>query len=84
MHKVCIAASILAAIAGAGITHQLKASSPPDVEKCYGVAKAGKNDCASKDASNSCAGLSLRDDDTSQWVYVPKGLCERLTGGMKG
>lgn len=53
------------------------------VEKCYGVAKAGKNDCAAKDGSNSCAGRSTKDSDPSQWVYVPKGLCDKLVGGTK-
>jgi uncharacterized membrane protein len=48
-------------------------------EKCYGVAKAGKNDCAG--SSHSCAGQSKVDNDPSEWKYVPKGECEKL-GGM--
>lgn len=56
----------------------------PEKEKCYGVAKAGKNDCAAKDGSHSCAGQSKKDSDAATWVYVPKGLCERLAGGVKG
>jgi uncharacterized membrane protein len=53
-------------------------------EKCYGVSKAGKNDCASKDGSNSCAGHATKDADGNQWVYVPAGLCDKLVGGVKG
>ncbi len=53
-------------------------------EKCYGVSKAGKNDCAAKDGSNSCAGHSAKDADANQWVYVPAGLCDKLVGGVKG
>ena len=49
-------------------------------EKCYGVAKAGKNDCASSD-NNSCAGHSAKDADPGAWLLVPAGLCEKLTGG---
>ena len=53
-------------------------------EKCYGVAKAGKNDCSAKDGSNSCAGRAKKDGNVNDWIYVPKGLCDKLTGGVKG
>jgi len=49
-------------------------------EKCYGIAKAGKNDCASTGA-NSCAGTSKANADPRAWVYVPAGYCERIVGG---
>ena len=49
-------------------------------EKCYGVAKAGKNDCAG--AAHSCQGQSKKDADAREWVKLPKGTCERLVGGM--
>jgi uncharacterized membrane protein len=48
-------------------------------EKCYGVAKAGKNDCAS--GKISCAGSSKVDSDGAAFVVLPKGACERLAGG---
>lgn len=48
-------------------------------EKCYGVAKAGKNDCQT--ANSSCAGTSKRDGQRDAWVYVPKGTCDRLVNG---
>ncbi len=48
-------------------------------EKCYGVSKAGKNDCAS--GKVSCAGSSKIDSDGEAFIAVPKGLCERLVGG---
>ena len=50
-----------------------------DMEKCYGVAKAGKNDC--KAGSHSCAGHATKDGDPKSFVVVPKGLCEKLAGG---
>ncbi len=46
------------------------------VEKCYGVAKAGKNDCAGK--TNGCAGESKVDNDPEAWIYVPAGVCDKL------
>lgn len=49
-------------------------------EKCYGVVKAGKNDCASK--SHSCAGKASADKDPNEFVLVPAGLCDRI-GSLK-
>lgn len=50
-------------------------------EKCYGVAKAGKNDCAAN--NHSCAGQSKVDNDPSEWKYVPQGECEKMGGSLK-
>jgi uncharacterized membrane protein len=49
------------------------------IEKCYGVAKAGKNDCQT--ASSSCAGTSKKDAQADSWIGVPKGTCEKIAGG---
>jgi len=51
-----------------------------DKEKCYGVAKAGQNDCGT--ASHSCAGASKKDNDPVEWKYVPKGTCEKAGGKL--
>jgi uncharacterized membrane protein len=48
-------------------------------EKCYGVSKAGKNQCAGP--AHSCEGLSKKDSDGKEWVKLPKGTCERLVNG---
>jgi uncharacterized membrane protein len=48
-------------------------------EKCYGVAKAGKNDCAA--GSHSCAGQSTKDADKASFVSLPAGLCAKIAGG---
>jgi len=48
-------------------------------EKCYGVAKAGMNDCGT--AKHACGGQSKKDGDPKEWVYVPKGTCEKLKKG---
>ena len=50
-----------------------------DAEKCYGVAKAGKNDCQT--TNSSCAGTSRRDGQKDAWIYVPAGSCDRLVNG---
>jgi len=71
---VCSLATALAATAAkAG-----PAPAQPGADKCYGVALAGKNDCAAG-AGTTCAGTSTVDYDPVHWKYVAKGSCE----GMK-
>ena len=55
------------------------AAEKKDVEKCYGVAKTGKNDC--KTLSNACAGHSFEDGQKDAVIALPKGTCERIVGG---
>ena len=47
-------------------------------DKCYGIAKAGQNDCGT--ARHSCAGKATRDNAPDEWKYVAKGTCEKLGG----
>ena len=49
-------------------------------ERCYGVAKAGKNDCAT--STSSCVGTAKLDNQKDAWVYVPKGTCAKLAGNV--
>ena len=51
-------------------------------EKCYGIAKAGQNDCAST-GNNSCGGTARVASDPKAWIFVPAGYCERIVGGSK-
>ena len=51
----------------------------PATEKCFGIAKAGKNDCQT--ATSSCAGTSKKDAQTDAWLNVPKGSCAKIAGG---
>ena len=53
-----------------------------DMEKCFGVAKAGMNDCSSNKAAHSCAGQATKSNDPMDFVAVPKGTCDKLAGGM--
>ena len=50
-------------------------------EKCYGIAKAGQNDCGT--ATHTCAGKAARDNAPDEWKYVPKGTCEQAGGSTK-
>ena len=60
------------------LAHQVHAQAPT-TEKCFGIAKAGKNDCQT--ATSSCAGTSKKDAQTDAWLSVPKGTCEKIAGG---
>jgi uncharacterized membrane protein len=51
----------------------------PAMEHCFGVAKAGKNDCAA--GTHSCAGQSTKDMDKASFVSLPAGVCAKLAGG---
>jgi uncharacterized membrane protein len=77
-------ASALAAAIAAPPALSAQAPVPPPTgfktEKCYGIAKAGKNDCAAT-GNNSCGGTSKIDGDKKAWIYVPAGYCERIVGG---
>jgi uncharacterized membrane protein len=50
-----------------------------DMEKCGGIVKAGKNDCGT--AGHSCAAQSTTNGGADEWVYLPKGTCEKIVGG---
>ena len=51
-----------------------------NTEQCYGVAKAGQNDCMS--GAHSCAGQSKTDNSPNDWKLVPKGTCEKMGGKL--
>jgi uncharacterized membrane protein len=75
-----LASSVLGALAlAATAAHAAPVAQPSNSEKCYGVAKAGHNDCAA--GIHSCAGQSTRNMDKSSFVYLPDGACGKLAGG---
>lgn len=51
-----------------------------DTEKCFGIVKAGMNDCAT--ATASCAGSATKDKQSDAFLFVPKELCEKIAGGV--
>ena len=82
--RFVLASALAAAIATpALLTAQKPVPAPPwKAEKCSGIAKAGKNDCAAT-GNNSCGGTSKLNADPKAWVYVPEGYCDRIVGGSK-
>jgi uncharacterized membrane protein len=81
MKKQLLGLALLATVACGAASVRAEDAAAPAKEKCYGVAKAGKNDCAAKDKSNSCAGGSKVDGDKNTFVSLPAGVCDKLVGG---
>ncbi|MBM3513237.1 MAG: DUF2282 domain-containing protein [Alphaproteobacteria bacterium] len=52
-------------------------------EKCYGIAKAGENGCASANGSHSCAGQAKADHDGNEWKLVEAGSCVKMGGKLQ-
>jgi len=75
--KLSTAAIVAGAVAMAVTGIQTTAASAADMEKCYGVSLAGKNDCKAG-AGTTCAGTSKVNYQGNAWTLVPKGSCAGL------
>jgi uncharacterized membrane protein len=71
--------SAFATLIVAGMASKPAMAAKPGMEKCSGIAKAGKNDCGT--SKHSCAGQASKDGDKEEWVYVPTGTCEKIVAG---
>lgn len=71
-NSLYLAAAFAAATSLAGEIN----AAPPGMEKCYGAALKGKNDCGAKDKSHSCAGQAPDNCSDNEWKYVKKGTCD--------
>lgn len=79
MQGKILTGAMLASIITAAALNVAQAADNP-YQKCYGIAKAGENNCATASGSHSCAGQANRDNDPAEWVYVPAGTCMKLGG----
>src|SRR5262249_5791258 len=76
-----VVSSALASVLALGLLNTAAAADAPGAkEKCFGIAKAGKNDCANLSGSHSCAGQSKDDMGPAEWNYVAKGTCKDMKG----
>ena len=80
MKKTTTSAIVAGAITTALTLGPVSVATAADTEKCYGVAKAGKNDCKAGPGT-SCAGSSTVDAQGNAWMLVLKGSCEKIVGG---
>ncbi len=77
--NLAVTAAITGLLALGGTALTATSAVAAEKEKCYGVSKAGKNDCATK--NSSCAGTAKEDFQKDAFVVMPKGLCGKLAGG---
>ncbi len=80
--KLTVYAAIAGLVASGAVVSTALSAAPPTwqgQEKCAGIAKKGKNDCGS--GNHECSGKAMKDADPKEWVYVPRGLCEKIAGG---
>jgi len=81
-HRTSFLQTALAGLIALGAAQASLAADPSaDRDKCYGIAKAGQNDCGT--ARHTCAGKAAKDNEPDEWKYVPKGTCEKA-GGRSG
>ena len=82
--RFTVAAVILSAAAAAtSLQAAEKATGKPDREHCYGIAKAGENNCAAANGKHSCAGQAKVDFSGQEFKEVVKGTCEQMSGSVK-
>lgn len=83
MNQRNIVSSALATALALGLGASALAQAHPEAkgkEKCFGIVKAGQNDCANLQGSHSCAGESKVDNDPGEWKLVAKGTCKSMNG----
>jgi len=83
MDKQVFIRSALASVLALGAlsaAHAAPVAADSSKEKCFGIAKAGQNDCASATGTHSCAGTATKDNDQGDWKYVEKGTCAKIGG----
>jgi uncharacterized membrane protein len=79
MNKQVMAAALMALGMAAASGTLLAGEEKVEMEKCAGIVKAGMNDCGAN--GHACAGQAKVDNDANEWIKVPKGTCEKITGG---
>lgn len=79
MNHRLIASSALASVLALGLAGNA-AAQDKGKEKCYGIAKAGQNDCANLGKTHGCAGQAKTDNAPDEWKYVAKGTCKDMKG----
>ena len=71
--------SVLALATASTIILTTNAMAAETTEKCYGIVKAGMNDCQT--THQSCAGSATKDNQSDAFIFLPKGVCDKITGG---
>jgi len=80
-HRHALIAAALASVCAHAAAQDAMGAAKADQEACYGVAKAGQNDCGT--ATHGCAGAAKVDKDPNEWKFVAKGSCTKLGGALE-
>lgn len=82
MDSQAIIRSALVGLIALGAAQGTLAAADPagSKEKCYGISKAGQNDCANATGTHACAGQTKADNSPDDWKYVATGTCTKLGG----
>ena len=79
--QLAVASLLATGIVASAPAHDAPAATGTGAEKCYGIAKAGQNDCGT--GKHGCATLAKADRDPEDWKMVPKGSCLKLGGKLE-
>ena len=79
-NKITNLALVSAIALGVGMIGSAQAAKPKwqGYEKCAGIVKKGMNDCGT--SKHNCAGQASVNNDAEEWIYLPKGTCDKITG----
>ena len=91
---VVLAAVVAAAASGAAVVMMPKQSPAPAAapaamvqaagkEECFGIAKAGENDCAAANGAHTCGGMAKTDFSGQEFKSVDAGTCEKMGGKLE-
>lgn len=78
-NKQIITAALIAIGLSAALSVATAEDKKAETEKCAGIVKAGMNDCGAN--GHACAGKAAKDSEAGEWITLPKGTCEKITGG---
>lgn len=76
--KTAITTIFIAAASQTAVAEKSALANDANTEKCYGIVKAGMNDCATAHAS--CAGSATKDKQADAFIFLPKGTCDKIAG----
>jgi uncharacterized membrane protein len=80
-HRHALIAAALAGMCAHATAQEQMGAPKADQEACYGIAKAGQNDCGT--ATHGCAAVAKVDNDLNEWKFVAKGSCTKLGGSLE-
>jgi len=80
MKSNLIASAAILSLMALGAAGNALAEEKAGKEKCFGIVKAGQNDCANLSGTHSCAGQAKTDNDLNEWKHVKAGTCNTMGG----